>query len=289
MADRADNSGMPMRNYDYMERSEGPQFQFGPGRPPAFILSLMITCAAMFVAQRYVSGVNDWLALAPAGFISEFPRTIFQPLTYMFLHGGFGHLFFNMFTLWMFGTEIERAWGSATFARFFIFAGVVGVLLQTVVMPNSLNPIVGASGGIYGVLVAYWLMFPHRYLLVYFLFPVKVMWAIPVFMLLGFLFAGGNIAHLVHLGGALYGLAYLKLDWRWISLGRKLKSLRYRRQEAKLERRRVEAEDMMKKVDAILDRINEVGIENLSRSERKFLENASDLLAKRKGMTERHS
>lgn len=278
-----------MRQYDYTERPAGPQLQFGPGKPPLFIFSLMIACALMFVAQRFVAGLTDWLALAPAVFISEFPKTIFQPLTYMFLHGGFGHLFFNMFTLWMFGTEIERTWGSVQFGRFFVLAGVVGVLLQTVVLPNSMSPIVGASGGIYGVMVAYWLMFPHRYLLVYFLFPVKVMWAIPVFMLLGFLFAGSNIAHLVHLGGALYGLVYLKLDWRWNALGRKLKSLRYRRQEAKLNRRRVEAEDMMKKVDAILDRINEVGIENLSRTERKFLENASDLLAKRKGMTERQS
>jgi hypothetical protein len=86
---------------------------------------------------------------------------------------------------------------------------------------------------------------------------------------------------MAHLGGALFGLAYLKLDWRWISFGKKLKNLRYKRQEAKLEKRRQNAVDTMKRIDAILDKINEVGLENISKADRKFLEEASSELSER--------
>jgi uncharacterized membrane protein YciS (DUF1049 family) len=145
--------------------------------------------------------------------------------------------------------------------------------------PGQPFPVIGASAAIYGMLVAYWIMFPNRLLYIYFLFPLKVKYAIPGMMLLGFLFSGGNVAHWAHLGGALFGLAYLKLDWRWIRLGRKIKDYRYQRQSTKLEKNRHQAQDIMKRVDAILDKINEVGIDNISKADRKFLEEASSKLA----------
>ena len=94
-----------------------------------------------------------------------------------------------------------------------------------------------------------------------------------------FLISGPHVAHLAHLGGAVIGLAYLKLDWRLTSFPRWIKSLRFRRKSAKLEKRRQKAEDIMKRVDAILDKINEVGIENISKEDRKFLESASQILS----------
>ena len=106
-------------------------------------------------------------------------------------------------------------------------------------------------------------------------------------MLISFLASDISVAHMAHLGGALFGLAYLKLDWRLFSFGRRFKNLRYKRAEAKLQKNREKAEDVMKKVDSILDRINEVGIENLTKSERKFLEEASSELANRKRDRER--
>jgi hypothetical protein len=125
------------------------------------------------------------------------------------------------------------------------------------------------------------MMFPNRMLYIYFMFPVKVKWAIPGMMLLGFLFSGGNIAHMAHLGGIIYAFVYLKFDWRFSQTGSFFKNLRYRRNQAKLEKNREHAEAIMKKVDAILDKINEVGIENLTKAERKILDEASSELSKK--------
>ena len=104
-----------------------------------------------------------------------------------------------------------------------------------VLTPSSPGPVIGASGAIYGVLVAYWLMFPNRTV---FFFPIpiplKVKWAIPGFMLLGLVFSGGDVAHSAHLGGALFGLLYLKLDWRLMWPREWIKNLRYKKQLAKL-------------------------------------------------------
>ena len=242
----------------------------------------MIANAAVFFLQYMYPQLTASLGLTPDRFFREFPNLLYQPMTYMFLHGGVGHIFFNMFALWMFGTEIERSWGSRTFGKFYLIAGVAGAVLTLIVKSSQQAPIIGASAAIYGILVAYWLLFPNRSLYIYFLFPVKVKYAIPGMMILGFLFSGGNIAHWAHLGGALYALAYLKLDWRIFSFGRKLKEMKYRRQSAKLEKNRQKAEDVMKRVDAILDKINDVGIENLSKTERRILEEASSQLSDKK-------
>ncbi|MGH8014639.1 MAG: rhomboid family intramembrane serine protease [Candidatus Zixiibacteriota bacterium] len=251
-------------------------FIIGPGSISLVIKILLMVNVAIYLLQELAPfRLESLFGLTPALFFSEFPNLLFQPLTYMFLHGGFGHVFFNMFALWMFGTEIEYGWGSRRFFTFYILAGLAGALLTLVVQSGSAIPIVGASAAIYGVLVAYWLMFPDRYLYIYFLFPVKVKWAIPGFMLLGFLFGGANVAHFAHLGGAFFGLIYLKMDGRWGKLGSWWQGMSYRRNEAKFEKRRLRAEETMKRVDEILDKINEVGIENISDEDRKFLEEAS--------------
>jgi hypothetical protein len=124
-------------------------------------------------------------------------------------------------------------------------------------------------------------MFPNRMLYIYFLFPVKVKWAIPGFMILGFLFGGSNTAHFAHLGGALFGFLYMKSGWRLLSFSRKYKDYKFRRASAKMEKNRKKTDDIMSKVDGILDKINDVGIENLSKEEKKILEQASSKLSKK--------
>jgi membrane associated rhomboid family serine protease len=275
-----------MRYYQYDNYTARPGFSIGPGRPSPFIKVMIITNIAVFIIQKLYPELTFLLGMTPSRFFAEFPNLLYQPFTYMFLHGSIGHIFFNMFALWMFGTEIEFSWGSKPFARFYLLAGLAGAFLTLVVNSSQPYPVIGASAAIYGVLVAYWIMFPNRYLYIYFLFPIKVKWAIPGMMLLGFLFSGGNIAHMAHLGGAVYALLFLKMDWRWAFLTRPLKKIRYKRQEAKLAKNRQKAEDVMKRVDAILDKINEVGIENISKSDRKFLEEASSELARRKSTKE---
>jgi membrane associated rhomboid family serine protease len=272
---------MRYRNYNVYGRGGGG-LGIGPGMITPFIKLMLITNTAVFILQYFYPPLTTLAGLTPSRFFSEFPNLLFQPFTYMFLHGGVAHIFFNMFVLWMFGTEVEATWGSRPFGKFYLIAGLAGGILCLAVSPGQSIPIVGASGAIYGVLVAYWIMFPNRYLYIWFLFPVKVKWAIPGLMILGFLFSGGNVAHMAHLGGALYGLAYMKLDWRIFAWSKRIKNLKYKRQTAKLEKNRQQAEDIMKRVDAILDKINEVGIENISKADRKFLEEASSRLSKKK-------
>lgn len=270
-----------MRYYQYSGGPARRGFGFGPGALSPFIKVMIITNVAVFVIQNFYPQLVYYLGLTPGRFFSEFPNLVYQPLTYMFLHGGFGHIFFNMFALWMFGTEIEHAWGSKTFGRFYVLSGLAGAILTLIVRFSQPHPMIGASAAVYGVLAAYWVLYPNRHLYIYFLFPVKVKWAIPGMMLLGFLFGGPHVAHYAHLGGALMGFLYVKADWRWVALGRSLKTLRFRRQTAKLEKNRKKAEEIMKRVDDILDKINEVGLENISKEDRKFLEEASSRLSER--------
>jgi len=258
------------------------RIQFGPGRPSPFIKWMLIINGGVFLLQM----MPGWrleliLGLTPALFFDQFPNRLYQIVTYMFLHstGHFFHLLFNMLILWMFGTEIERAWGTRPFARFYLLAGLSGALLTLVIFPSQSVPMIGASGALYGVLVAYWLMFPNRTLYIWMILPVKVKWAIPGLFLLSFIFSGGGVAHMAHMGGALYGLIFLKIDWSRSGTSRWIKNLRYQRKETKLKHNREKAQDVMKRVDAILDKINDVGIENLTAEERRFLNDASSELS----------
>lgn len=258
------------------------RIQFGPGRPSPFIKWMLIINGGVFLLQM----IPGWrleliFGLTPAQFFSDFPNRLYQLITYMFLHstGQIFHLLFNMLVLWMFGTEIERTWGTKSFGIFYLAAGLCGGLLTLMIFPGQSVPTIGASGALYGILVAYWFMFPNRMLYIWMILPVKVKWAIPALFVLSFLFSGGGVAHMAHLGGALYGLVHMKFDWARFGTGRWIKSLRYQRQETKLKRNREKAQDVMKRVDAILDKINEVGIENLTPEERRFLDDASSELS----------
>ncbi len=265
---------------------------FGPRLLTPCIKWLLVANLAMFLFQnlpRFVAGFPDLspiLGITPHYFISEFPKYIYQPFTYMFLHAGFWHIAFNMLALWMFGTEIEQTWGTRSFIRFYVVCGVVGGLATLIWSSNPYIPTIGASGAIWGLLTAYWLMFPDRFIYIYFVLPVKVRWAIPGLLILSIFTSGDNVAHMAHIGGAVAGFLYMKVDWRWNYLSRKVKDLRYRRTEAKLEKRREEAAEIMKKVDAILDKINAVGIDNLTKAERKFLDEASSHLKQRSQRTD---
>ncbi len=273
----------------YYQQNSGfrrPGFQFGPGALSPFIKTIMIVNFVLFVMQQdyLFPAMTQIFALTPQTFFREFPNHLFQPFTYMFLHGGFGHIFFNMLMLWMFGTEIELRWGTKKFARFYLLGGLAGAILTLVVKSSQIAPMVGASAAIYSVMVAYWFMFPNRQLYIMMVLPVQVKWAIPGIMVIGLLFGGANVAHFAHLGGALFGFLYMKSDFSMLSLSRKFKERKQKKQEAKLEANRKNAERVMKSVDEVLDRINEVGFENLTKEERKILNDASNGLSNKDQM-----
>lgn len=139
---------------------------------------------------------------------------LWQMVTYLFLHGGFLHILFNMLALWMFGTELEWLWGTTRFLRFYFITGVGAALCSIVVSPNSSIPIIGASGAIYGLLAAYGLLFPDRTLLLYFVIPIKAKYFVLILGAITFWSSltatGGGIAHVAHLGGMLFGWLYLR-------------------------------------------------------------------------------
>ncbi len=172
------------------------------------VLNLIIINALVFLVQFMFDGTDEKITREIALF--PYQTTYFKPyqlVTHMFAHGGFFHLFFNMFVLWMFGTMLERAWGPK---RFFIFyfacglaAGIVHLLFQNA-------PAVGASGAIMGLFAAFAYLFPNTELIIFpNPIPVKSKYAVAImaaFDLFGGVYsAGSNIAHFAHLGGLAMG------------------------------------------------------------------------------------
>ncbi|MFW5972612.1 MAG: rhomboid family intramembrane serine protease [Bacteroidota bacterium] len=197
---------------------------------PPVIKNLLILNGLVFLAQMVPTTaalLQYWFALWPIG-TPDFVRTAagirtvgdfwpWQLVTYAFLHGGFGHLLFNMFALWMFGVQLENSWGSRRFAIFYFFCVVGAGLIQLFVMWGTPVPTVGASGGVYGILLAFGMMFPNQPIYLYFLFPIKAKWFVIIFGAIA-LWAGitgtqAGVAHFAHLGGMLFGYLIIQY-WR---------------------------------------------------------------------------
>jgi membrane associated rhomboid family serine protease len=164
----------------------------------------------------------------------------YQFITYMFMHGNFSHLFFNMFAVWMFGSVLENTWGAKRFLFYYIVTGLGAAAVQYVVFYfqiQDLNEqysgiefthfkremvnrmvIVGASGALFGLLLAFGMMFPNTMLYIYFLFPVKAKWFVIAYGAIE-LFTGlsnnpmDNVAHFAHLGGMLFGFIIIMI-WK---------------------------------------------------------------------------
>ena len=193
---------------------------FGPGPVTPAIKAIMIASAALFVVSRFVDVLPLWLGFAPQSLIER--QYVWQPVTYMFVHGGFFHVLFNMLALWMFGVELERMWGSRFFAKYYFVCGVGAVAVQTLMSFVPLAALqqvyytqtIGASGAVYGVLLAYALYFPNRPIYLYFVFPIPAKYFVMIMGGIAFLSSmdgsGSGIAHATHLGGLVAGYLYLK-------------------------------------------------------------------------------
>lgn len=241
----------------------------GMNRLSPAVLGLVITNAAAFVAGLFVPQARAWLVDHGAFWFMGNPHFApWQVVTYMFLHGGPGHILFNMFGLVSFGGLLERQWGTRRFLIFYFLCGVGAALIHNTVnaynygmlqerllaqglTPEAIRealatgrsaiplsaemkaslvelyrayavPMIGASGGIYGVLVAFGLLYPNAKLMLMFMpVPIAAKIVIPILLVLdlfsgvtGLSLFGGGIAHFAHLGGALVGFL-LMLFWRW--------------------------------------------------------------------------
>lgn len=204
-----------------MRRSSSPyasSFSFGPGPISTALKGLIAANVAAFVITSFMPGLLDYLGLVPMLVLHKF--WAWQLVTYMFLHGGIFHILFNMLALWMFGAELERIWGTRYFLKFYfvtgIGAGVLTVLFSLLpfefAQQVQRSVIIGASGAIYGLLLAYALYFPDRpILMIVFWVPAKLCVAIlgAIALLTSFSEAGG-VANATHLGGLLVGYLFLK-------------------------------------------------------------------------------
>lgn len=210
---------------------------------PTVVKNLLIINVLFFLATIAADvtlhiNLSDYLGLHYIGASDFHP---YQLVTYMFMHGDFAHLFFNMFALWMFGNTLENIWGPNRFLLFYFICGIGAGLTQELVqyiqyattlsgyqnvnmgghiipMADYLNLLttVGASGAVYGILLAFGMMFPNSTLYIYFAIPIKAKWFVLIYGLIE-LFAGfrgvDNVAHFAHLGGMLFGLILI-LYWK---------------------------------------------------------------------------
>jgi len=265
-------------NYSNQPYSPGG-FQF---MPPA-IKTIILANVAVFFLQFFTpfGGIIQELgALWPVG--SENFR-LWQPVTYMFLHGSGSHLFFNMFALWMFGAEIENQWGTREFNIYYFTCGIGAAIINLLATIGDPYPTVGASGAIYGVLLAFGMMFPNRYILLYFLLPIKAKYFVAGYAFIEFISglnsqamgSGSNIAHFAHLGGMLIGFLFITIkraEWSFSRLFSKISFSRPKRGGPRLHTKNNVAPPASEaEINAILDKISEHGYGSLSAEERRKL------------------
>ena len=266
------------------------------------IINVIFYLATWAAQVAWHIDLSDYLGLHYIG-ASDFRP--YQFVTYMFMHGGFAHLFFNMFALWMFGNSIENVWGPKRFLIFYFVCGIGAGLTQELVQYIQLADIhmyqnvnigsriipveeylnmlttVGASGAVYGILLAFGMMWPDSRIYIYFAIPIKAKWFVIIYGLIE-LFSGfssvDNVAHFAHVGGMIFGLGLI-LYWRYQSgtwnprfkirfnknkdfgNGRPMSDWDYNKERADDERR----------TDEILDKISKGGYDSLTKEEKDFL------------------
>lgn len=178
----------------------------------------MLACTAIFVLQELVLGrlLTGLFALWPLTSGNFMP---WQVLSYAFLHGSIGHLFFNMLGLWMFGSELERLWGRKRFIQFLLAGALTAAAVQLfwTYFIGARTPTVGASGALFALLLGFGMLFPNRIIMPLFPpIPMKAKVFVAVFGGLELLFGlsgGSGVAHFAHLGGMLGGFLMIRY-WR---------------------------------------------------------------------------
>lgn len=250
-----------------------------------------------YILNRYFA-LNPLYGIDSAGMPYNFK--IWQFLTYQFMHGNFTHILFNMFMLWMFGLEIENLMGSRKFLFYYLLCGFGAGLFQLFLAPlfsGSYGPTIGASGAVFGIMIAFAMFFPDRYIFLYFLIPIKAKYLIAFLIVIEFLSINEPtlVAHLAHIGGAVTGFIFIlfernyRFNFNYIfSLFKSKKNFnkspRFRKpsytndiEEAEFYEidSSKEEEITQEEIDRILDKISQSGYKNLTEREKRILFEAS--------------
>lgn len=245
---------------------------------------LIIVNAAVFLSQQFFPGQLEYaLGLVPAKVIGAFQ--LWRPVTYLFLHGSFFHLLINLFTLWMFGRELEALWGTKDFLKFYFICGVGAGVLNTAFDPFSTIPVIGASGAIYGLLVAFAMVYPDSLIYLYGIIPLRAKHFVMILGLIEFLasFHGSSttIARFAHLGGMAVGYFYLKsYEFRSFMnrVVHRVLDLFVVRKRSRPERpKRARETDIVQEVDRILEKVLVHGADSLTDKEREIMRRYSSM------------
>ncbi len=273
------------------------RLQFNPGevtyKPQLFtdaIKILVYVNFGIYILQS-VSGKEDvffrLFGLVPSTFISDL--MLWQPFTYLFFHApfyssvGISHILLNMLGLWVFGRELEQAWGKTKFLRYYFIIGIGSGLITYFFQMNSDNPVIGASGAVYGVLLAYGVSYPNRMLYIWGLIPVRSLWLVIIMGSIAFFGLLGNsdgISHVTHISGMLIGYVLLKKNWRWRDIWFAIRKKTIEFQVQRYEEKSIKKKMLQKDVDVILEKIQKVGFIGLSDKEQSKLYEASKTMSK---------
>ncbi len=301
--------GLDSRDY-YRPSGYGGFSFFPPVLKNLIIANVVVFFIQMIFGNILINGIpgDRWMdyffALNPLG--EKYNFQIWQLFTYQFMHGSFTHILFNMFVLWMFGMEIENVMGSRKFLLFYLVCGLGAGIAQTLIPPllsQELAPTIGASGAVFGVMIAFAMFFPDRYIFLYFLIPIKAKYLITIMVIFEFMSVGNQsvIAHMAHAGGALTGFLFILLDRRGEFSGRRIlnsfkkpKDVFSSGKFGRTFRKAVKKDDVedakfydindnskkddsvsQEEIDRILDKISQSGYQNLTDREKKILFEAS--------------
>lgn len=253
------------------------------------VKNLMIANAVVFFLTLLVGQalIFDWFAFQPK-------QIFFRPwgvFTYMFLHGDWWHLFFNMLVLFFFGPPLESRWGGDEFLKFYFCCGLGGVALSYVFLPVV---VVGASAAMYGLMLGFAMNWPNVPIYIWGIFPVKAKYLVSLIVVIAALsaFGGSNdrVAHFAHLGGLVAGFIYLRADWRLNRYLNWFKNKTPQRGRVAIihadrrgayasdhveSKRHVEDPVLFDKVDEVLDKISAEGMSSLTSEELKLLDQVS--------------
>jgi membrane associated rhomboid family serine protease len=218
----------------YSPRPTAIHYSFGPGPITPAVKWLIIANVVMFLATLAYGRIVAYLGLSPEIIVERF--WVWQLATYLFLHGGFTHILFNMLGIWMFGVELERLWGTRQFLKYYAITGIgagltvlaVGILLGSDSVTYRAITI-GASGALYGLLVAFAFYYPDRPLLMFFLFPIPAKYFVMIVGAMAFLSTPNQgVSETAHLGGLVIGYLYLRAGRGGLSAELKYRYLKWR-------------------------------------------------------------
>ena len=254
---------------------------------PSAIKVLVVANAAVFILSQIVGGeFFNLFGLVPSRVLGE--RWIWQVFSYLFVHGSLMHLVFNLFALWMFGAPVESQWGYREFLKYYFLCGLGAAAASIALAPHSSVPVIGASGPVYGLLVAFAMLYPDAVVYLYFLIPVKAAHMAVLFGLVEF-FAGAagtspGIARFAHLGGMVTG--YLYIRWWWVVkikakaafkvMAGEMPAASVPRRAARPAVPQAPHDLSMDEVDRILDKILVSGLDSLTEDEKILMRRYSD-------------